>query len=120
VNLIHKSDVYFDVIEPMLPQDLLVRPKRKMHHGEIYIYINEIYLYDGSRWYRADVRDIKAIKSSSQSKEILIQFVNFDLILSCAEYSHLLALRDFLYLAQKSHGITNIMMPEPNSVGGGN
>ena len=86
MNLIHKSDVYFDVIEPMVKNHETIWPRERMHHGDIYIYHNEILLFNGQRWYRADIRDIKKIKSLAHNKEILIEFWNFDLILTIQLY----------------------------------
>lgn len=99
--MIHKSDVYFDVVMPMLKQEPLSNyTSGQLHHGDIYIYTNKIYLRDDERWYKADIRDIKDIKTMISRKQILIQFLNYDVVLSSKEYSHLLALRDFLNLAQ--------------------
>ncbi len=120
VNLIHKSDVYFDVLEPKIDKHTATIPSKKpMHHGEIYIYQNQIFLYDGRHWYRADIMDIKGIKSLSHLKGILIQFWDFNLILSCNEYPHLLALRDFLFLAHKNINVKDIMISDTQPTGGG-
>ena len=113
INLIHKSDVYFDVVEPTATgQEVAIKSKRSMRFGEIYIYLNQIYLNDGTRWYIADIHEIQEIRSISNQKQILIRFINFDLILSCEEYTHLLALRDFLFLAQKNFMVDNLMIRE--------
>ena len=113
INLIHKSDVYFDVVEPTATgQKVAIRTKSSMRFGEIYIYLNQIYLNDGARWYIADIHEIQEIRSLSNQKQILIHFINFDLILSCEEYTHLLALRDFLFLAQKNFMVDNLMIRE--------
>ena len=91
-----------------------------MHHGEIYIYLNQIYLFDGNHWYRANIDDIKEIQAIAVQKQILIHFWNFDLILYCKDYSHLMALRDFLYLSQNNDYIMdNFMISEPEATGGG-
>ncbi len=120
VNLIHKSDVYFDVFEPILDEQTLINESRKkMHHGEIYIYQNQIYLFDGKNWYKANISDIKDIRSLSNHKQILIKFWNFDLVLTCSEYPHLLALRDFLFLAQKNYIENNFLIPDNEHSGGG-
>jgi hypothetical protein len=120
VNLIHKSDVYFDVVEPTLDEHILIsEPRKNMHHGEIYIYQNQIYLYDGRHWYKANISDIKDIKSLANHKQILIKFWNFDLVLTCNEYPHLLALRDFLFLAQKNYIDNNFLIPGTEHSGGG-
>ena len=111
VNLIHKSNVYFEVVEPLVADSkVTLRSKDLMHYGEIYIYSNYLFLYDGERWYKADIQDITSIKSISNEKQILIQFKDFDLIISCEEYTHLLALRDFLFLAQQNYQLDNFLL----------
>lgn len=111
VNLIHKSDVYFEVVESLITKEKgTIKPKDLMHHGEIYIYSSNIFLFDGKRWYKADIKDIKDIKSKSNDRQILIQFKDFNLIVSCEEYAHLLALRDFLFLAQRNYPVDNFML----------
>ena len=112
VNLIHKSDVSFDVIEPIGEKKKMKSLKYLSRHGEIFIYQNQIFLHDGNRWYKADIQDIKEIKSLSNQKRILIHFNNFDLILSCLEHSHLLALRDYLFLAHKNNPADNLLIRE--------
>ncbi len=82
VNLIHKSNVYFEVVEPLVTDSkVTLKSKDLMHYGEIYIYSNYLFLYDGERWYKADIQDITSIKSISNEKQILIQFKDFDLII---------------------------------------
>ena len=113
VNLIHKSDVDFDVLEPLIDnQSVTIIGKDLMHHGEIFIYQDLIFLFDGARWYKANIQEIKSIKSISQKKQILIQFTDFDLVISCKDYSHLLALRDFLYLTQRNEMADNFLFKE--------
>ncbi|WP_455393147.1 hypothetical protein [[Eubacterium] cellulosolvens] len=120
VSLIHKSDVSFDVLEPIMnPDKIKQKPMHLTHHGEIYIYLNDIFLFDGNKWYRANISDIKEIKSFSNKRRILIHFSNFDLIISCADYTHLLALRDFLFLAQQNSSIENLMIKEATLEEGG-
>ena len=100
-NMIHKSNVYFDVVVPMLKDDSpSFYPYNQMHHGEIYVFQNKIYLRDDSRWYKANIWDIRDIKTMLPLKLILIRFWNYDMVISCKEHSHLLALRDFLSLSQ--------------------
>jgi hypothetical protein len=120
INLIHKSDVDFEVFDSMLNEKTKSQSKPLLHHGEIYIYQKEIFLYDGLKWYKAEIQDIKGIRSMAHDKKILIKFWDFDLMLSCKDYSHLLALRDFLFLAQKNFSIENLMISDDQSVGGGN
>jgi len=113
VNLIHKSDVDFDVMEPLIDNhSVTIIAKDLMHHGEVFIYHDLIFLFDGARWYKANIQEIKSIKSISQKKQILIHFSNFALVISCKEYSHLLALRGFLYLAQRNEMANNFLLKE--------
>ena len=113
VNIIHKSNVDFDVMEPMLGNHpATIISKDLMHHGEIFIYEDLMFLFDGSKWYKADIQNIISIKSVAQKKQILIQFKDFDLVISCKDYSHLLALRDFLYLAKKNEITNNFLLEE--------
>ncbi len=100
INLIHKSDVYFDVVVPLVEEALPTSGMEQMHHGDIYVYLNKIYLRDDKRWYKANIRDIKDIKTVIPQKQLLIYFSNFNVVLHCEEYSQLLALRDFLNLSQ--------------------
>lgn len=110
VNLIHKSDVYFDVVKPMVNKLMQGRePQKVKHHGEIYIYLDRIYLYDTKRWYKASMGDILDIKPMISQKQLLIRFRNYDMVLSCDKYSHLLALRDFLNLSQNYFKENNYM-----------
>jgi hypothetical protein len=92
----------------------------KMHHGDIYIYLNRIYLYDDKRWYKANIQDIKEIKTILPKKQILIQFWNFDIVLCTQKYSHLLALRDFLNLSQNYLLNNNVLLPRSKSIWGRN
>jgi len=120
VNLIHKSDVYFDVTDTEVGELALTgNAVERMHHGEIYIYLDQIYLHEGNRWYKANIKDIKDIKSLASHKQIRIHFLNFDLILFSKDYSHLLALRDFLYLSQINIMANNFMISDLKTLGGG-
>jgi hypothetical protein len=67
-----------------------------MNQGEMYIYQDKIYFFNGKNWYKANIYDIKEIKSLTHEKQILIHFINYDLLISCEDFSHLLALRDFI------------------------
>ena len=110
VNLVHKSDVYFDVVKPMVNKLLQGgEPQKVLHHGEIYIYLDRIYLYDTKRWYKASMGDIQEIKPMISQKQLIIRFRNYDMVLSCDKYSHLLALRDFLNLSQNYFKENNYM-----------
>ncbi len=102
VNLIHKSNIYFNVVNPMVKKSILsvLKNKGRMHHGEIFISNDQILLHDKKHWYRANIQDIKDIKTLNNQKQIQINFNNYDMVLFCKEYSQLLAIRDFLNLLQ--------------------
>jgi hypothetical protein len=125
VKLIHKSEVYFNFQRPisnyesiLIDRDRIKETTDRMHRGEIYIYKNNIYIYDGVRWYKADIKEIKEIKSYATNKLILIQFPDFDLELYSDDFSHLLALRDFLFLSNKIPLFEgNLIQPNPSSNG---
>jgi hypothetical protein len=120
VRLIHKSDIFFDVLEPMTYNlDLDNEPDDLIHKGEMYIYQKQIYLFNGLNWYKANIDDIKEIKSLTRQKRMLIHFLNYDLLLSCNEYSHLMALRDFLNLYQEVNLIEDdIILSGSETLGG--
>ena len=121
VNLVHKSDVYFDVVKTKIRRpEPFERAEKRMHHGEIYIYLNQIYLYDNKRWFKAKIEDIKEIETLLRRKQILIHFLNYDMVLFCERYSHLMALRDFLNLSY-NYFLSNNFIPSKSKVmSGGN
>ena len=102
--MIHKSEVYFHVLSPVLKKVVpLSKSQGEMQHGELYIHFNKLYLSDNKRkkhWYKANIRDIKDIKTLLSGKQLLIRFWNFNIVLTCKNPSHLRALRDFLCLSQ--------------------
>ena len=119
VKLIHKSNVFFNVKQPAEDNIHIANALDKMHRGELYIYQNNIFLFDGLRWYRADINDIREIHSSAANKQILIQFWNYDLLLFSNDYSHLLALRDFIFLSnRKPPMLGNLLLPDSGGIGG--
>ena len=121
IDLIHKSDVYFNVLMPIVTEDSNnICSGGQMHHGDIYIYLNRIYLYADKHWYKANVQDIKGIKTNLPQKQILIQFWNFDIVLCTQKYSHLLALRDFLNLSQNYFLKKNVLLQSSKSSWGRN
>lgn len=88
----------------------------QMHHGDIYVYLNRIYLHDDERWYKANIREIMDIKAILSHKQLLIKFLNFNLILTSENYSTLLALRDFLMLSQSYFRSKNFIHLRSKSV----
>lgn len=101
INFIHKTDVYFNFFEPKVVKKALMPPlTNQMHHGDFYIYLNQIILHDNDRWFRASIKDIIDIKGIIPKKQIIIHFCNFDLVLFCKDISQLSAIRDFLKLSQ--------------------
>lgn len=94
--------MYFDFFEQMVkgkPKPPLANDQ--MHHGEVYVYMNQILLHDEYRWYKANVNDIQDIKTILRRKQILIRFGYFGIVISCKEISRLLAIRDYLNLSQR-------------------
>lgn len=85
-------------------------PVGDMHHGEIYIYLNQIFLHHKRRWYKADIDDIINIQTNVSKKQILIRFSNFEIVLHCNDYTHLIALRDFLSLTRSMLPSNNFMV----------
>ena len=65
-----------------------------------------------------DGPSIKDIKSISNLKKILIHFNNYDLLLFSKDYSHLLALRDYLYLFKEYEELDANFMLDSKSKGG--
>lgn len=140
VFLIHEPDVYFDVVKPKLKKDDSVVNKLKhkpqerywklkleqyeqydqLHHGEIYISLGQIFLHDERRWYKAYIKDIKKIKTVVARKELIINFLNFDVVLTCNELSHLLMLRDFLLLSHNFPRAYSQMPPGASKIKGDN
>ncbi len=90
-----------------------------MHRGEMYIYQNKIYLFNGRNWYKARIDDITEIKSISNQKQILIHFLNYDLMIYSNDYSHLLALRDFLTLFKKREAFDDDPLMDQSDARGG-
>lgn len=119
VNLIHKSDVYFNVLKTLKNKGT---HKKKiitqMRHGDIYIYLNRIYLRYDKHWYKADIEDILDIKTILSSKQIHIHFWNYDMVLFCKEYSHLSVLRDFLNLSQNYYMSNKHISADTKRMGG--
>jgi hypothetical protein len=82
--------------------------------------LGQIFLHDEKRWYKANTTDIKEIKTNVSRKEITIHFRNFDMVLSCKEYAHLMALRDFLFLTQNIPVSQRLMPPVASIMNGDN
>ncbi len=99
VELVHKSDVYFDFCESKV-QNHNHTPKftKNLHHGDVYIYLNQLILHENGRWFRVKVSDIVEVKTLPNHKQLLIHVCWFDLILYCKEESHLSAISNFLNL----------------------
>ncbi len=121
IKIIHKSEVYFDVQRSMLDPDNkpYFTESEQLHRGELYIYKDNIYLFDGVKWYKANVQEIKEIRSSAAQKSILIHFGDFDLLLFSDQYFHLLALRDFLFLTHRTPNYEdNFILSNASGLGG--
>ena len=101
LNLIHKSEVYFDIIKSSVSGGMLVGfETHQMHLGIIHIYLDQIYLTDNERLFKANVTDIQEIKMDELKKQLYVNMLNFTIILSCPNNSQLTGLRDFLFLSQ--------------------
>ena len=99
-NMVYNSDVYFNVIDAMSEEDGPTYAMRgRMHHGDIYVSLNAIYLRDNEQCYKANIQDIKKIETITKKKQILIQLWNRDMIISCSEYSQLLVLHDLISMS---------------------
>jgi hypothetical protein len=115
VELVHKSDVYFDLYESRANNNLNT-PKftQELHHGDVYIYPNQLILHENGRWLRVKVSDIVEVKTLPNHKQLLIQVCWFDLILYCKEESHLTAISNFLNLIiNNPAGQNTIRSPAP-------
>jgi hypothetical protein len=92
VVLIHEPDVEFDVVScnggnggngdnggnggknsNHGKSSLLINPVGNMHHGEIYIYLNQIFLHHRRRWYKANIDDIINIQTNVYSEHATIK-----------------------------------------------
>jgi hypothetical protein len=72
----------------------------QMHFGIIHIYLDQIYLTDNERLFKANVTDIQEIKMDELKKQLFVNMLNFTIVLSCPNGSKLSGLRDFLFLSQ--------------------
>ena len=98
--MVYKSDVYFNVIDSMSKEnEPRYQPMGQMHHGDIFVSLNSIYLRDNVQCYKANIQDIKKIETITKKKQILIQFWNREMIISCSEYSQLLVLHDLISMS---------------------
>jgi hypothetical protein len=101
-NLIHKSEVYFNFItqKETGSKDQEQSEPDGMQPGDIYIYLNQICLYENGHWFRANIGDIKGIETLVPLRQIIIYFSDYELVITCNDYSQLAALRDYLYLSR--------------------
>ena len=114
--LIHEPDVFFNVCDSVIGHGQHISgPTEQLHQGEIYISLGQIYLHGNRRWYTAKIQDIQEIKTIVTRRQMIIRFWDFTLILSCKKFSHLMALRDFLFLTQNVPTVKNIM-PEVSNL----
>lgn len=100
VELIHKSDVYFDFFEPdIIKQQLSPRFVRKLRHGNVYIYLQQLLLYDNNRWFKVNMQDISEVRTVTVSNQLILRVGLFDLVLCCKEETQLSAISNFLELS---------------------
>ena len=70
--------------------------------GRIYVYNSQIIFGDENRWYKLNIEDINEIVAMSNKQKVLLKFDKFNIIIFCENYSHLRALRDYIYLDKYS------------------
>jgi hypothetical protein len=109
-NLIHKADIYFDLLESIDENDGSenINPNQ-MHHGEVRIYLDQIYLLAGNSIYKTKVSDIQKIQTDIAKRQIRITSWEHTIVLTCGKFSKLLALRDFLNFSQNNFLSKRIM-----------
>ena len=66
--------------------------------GKLFLFDSQIILGDEDRWYKIDVDDIDDIVSMVEKQKVSLKFDDFNVVLYCDNYSHLRALRDYIYI----------------------
>lgn len=111
--MIHKPDIYFDFFKPEMLKVSSFQPLTKqMHHGDVYVYLNQIILHENNRWFKVNIQDILEIKTITNNNQILIRFGYFDLIIYCEDITPLLSIRDLLNLSAKYFREENPKIPK--------
>jgi hypothetical protein len=75
--------------------------------GKLFLFESQIILGDEDRWYKINVEDITDIVSMLDKQKVSLKFEDFNVVLYCDNYSHLRALRDYIYINKFSQKITN-------------
>lgn len=75
--------------------------------GKLYLFEFQIIFGDENRWYKLNIEDINDIISMSNKQKVLLKFDDFNVLLYCDNYSHLRALRDYIYINKFSTKLNN-------------
>ena len=70
--------------------------------GKFYLFESQIIFGDINRWYKLNIEDIDDIVSISNKQKVMLKFSEFNVLLYCDNYSHLRALRDYIYITKYS------------------
>jgi len=76
--------------------------------GKLFLFKTQIILGDEDKWYKINVEDIDDIVSVVDKQKVSLKFDDFNVILYCDNYSHLRALRDYIYINKFSAKISEI------------
>lgn len=59
INLIHKSDVYFNLLKSLDKRGISFPAViDDMHQGEVYFFLNQILFHDSNCWYKANIQEL--------------------------------------------------------------
>jgi hypothetical protein len=81
----------------------------QMHHGELRIYLDQIYLLSNNSIYKTNISDIKNIQTDNAKRQIRITSWEHTIVLTCGNYTKFLALRDYLNFSQNNFLSKRIM-----------
>lgn len=117
--MIHEPGIYFGFQEPQVTSEPITEPSSaQMLQGDIYIFQNYIYIKNNNRWYTVDIKEIKKIKTQVAQKQLIIYFLDYNLVLFSENYTHLLAIRDFLCLSHRYSLSKDFFNTKSGSLGG--
>jgi hypothetical protein len=66
--------------------------------GKLFLFGSQIILGDENRWYKININDLNDIVSVTDKQQVSLKFEDFNVLLYCDNYSHLRALRDYIYI----------------------
>jgi hypothetical protein len=75
--------------------------------GKLYLFEHQMIFGDENRWYKLNIEDINDIVSMSNKQKVSLKFEEFNVLLYCDNYSHLRALRDYIYINKFSTKLNN-------------